>query len=308
MDREHFDRLSRLVAAAGTRRDALRLLVAGVVAGSVGGAGLAEGRKRHSRDRGRSETGAEQVLNCTDRGCISCANKKIGPGANLTRCDLNRRLDLHDTSLAGSNLTRACLGDADLRNVNFRGAQLQGTCFCGSNLRGADFRGSNVTQEQLACAKVGCTTILPNGKPAVVCKGTETCCNGVCVNIRNDVNNCGACGHACGVCQGCAGGTCEDLPDFQFDCNRTPLRVDSPDLVCTAGPNTGICDLGLCNCGPGGVYDADANVCRCDQDNTDLCAEPPTERCCQIEETCLVDQTLFTTRTQCVDCPSGVRR
>jgi hypothetical protein len=196
MDRDQFDRLSRLVAA-GTRRAALQLLLAGVIAGAVRGVPSVAARKQHGRAHRRHRVRGEQEFNCTNQGCVSCANKRIIAGANLTGCDLNRRIDLAGKNLGGSNLTNACLGDSDLRNVSFRGANLSGTCFCGSNLRGADFRGTKVTEAQLACARVGCTTILPNGQKAVVCKSNETCCNGVCVNTQTDPLNCGTCSNSC---------------------------------------------------------------------------------------------------------------
>jgi len=250
MDREQFDRLSRLVATAGSRRDAVRLLVAAALAGAVGGPGPAEAHKGRRRDRARSKTRAEQVFNCTDQGCVSCANKTIGPGVNLTHCDLNRRLDLHDTNLGGSNLTKACLGDADLRNVSFRGAQLQGTCFCGSNLSGADFRGTNVTSAQLACARVACNTVLPNGKPAAPCGKGESCCNGTCVNTRTDRNNCGACGRLCEFSTNpclevdCIAGQCKTVTKD----DGTACQISGETGVCCAAGSSATCVVGTICC------------------------------------------------------------
>lgn len=40
------------------------------------------------------------------------------------------------------------------------------------------------------------------------CPSGTTCCGGACVNLHNDAANCGACGHACGANQLCAGGIC----------------------------------------------------------------------------------------------------
>ena len=81
MDRNQFDRLSRVVAA-GSRRDALRLLVAGVVAGAVGVDGVSARKKR----RGGTQTA--QALQCT-RLCVNCRGKRPGPGTNLTGCDFD---------------------------------------------------------------------------------------------------------------------------------------------------------------------------------------------------------------------------
>jgi hypothetical protein len=33
-------------------------------------------------------------------------------------------------------------------------------------------------------------------------------CNGACVNTMTNINNCGACGQACGAGKTCNGGTC----------------------------------------------------------------------------------------------------
>jgi hypothetical protein len=234
MDREHFDRLSRLVASAGSRRDAVRLLIAGAIAAAVGGAVPAGAGKRRARERVRQRTRTEQILHCTDQGCVNCAAKKIGPGVNLTRCDLNRRLDLAGTNLGGSNLTKTCLGDTDLRNVRFRGANLSGACLCGANLSGADFRGSNVTPAQLACARVGCDTILPNGKPAVACGKGETCCDGTCVNTRTDRTNCGACGTLCET---------STNPCLEIDCiaGQCVTEPKNDGTACDIGGETGVC-------------------------------------------------------------------
>lgn len=339
MDREQFDRLSRLVAAAGTRRDALRLLVSGVVIGAaagIDGAPASARNKSHKRSHGKAHAQLQQPppLTCPTTCNQNCSNKPIHGGVNLTKCDLNER-DLDGVQLNGANLTQACFGGSSLRNANFRGANLSKTCLCGADLAGADFRGSNVTQQQLDCAQVACNTIKPNGKPAIVCSDNETCCDGICVNTRNDsqncgacgnvcegtenccdevcvdtrndVDNCGTCGNTCAVCQGCAGGTCENLPDFLFDCNGKPLQ-SNPNQVCTTGPSSGICDGGLCNCGPGGRNDPeDESVCLCNQTNTDFCANPPFRNCCQISQTCLNGGTIFNTEIQCVDCKRRTR-
>jgi hypothetical protein len=304
MDRERFDRLSRLVAAAGTRRDALRLLLGGALAGAVVGAeGKAAKKRKRSRAGKRGKLRAQQVEPLCPTTCNqNCSNKPIRGGVNLTKCDLSER-DLDDVKLNGANLTKVCFEGSSLRNVNFRGAQLQGTCFCGADLRGADFRGTGVTQAQLDCAAIlGCDTILPTGKRAVVCEADETCCDGFCVNTRTDPDNCGVCGTTCEACQGCAGGTCEDLPDLLFDCSRVPLEQRGLEL-CTEGGNTGICDGGFCNCGPGGRYDEEANICRCAQAGIDFCEEE-FGQCCAIQATCIAAG-VFRTEITCPVCAPG---
>jgi hypothetical protein len=315
MDRDQFDRLSRLIGSVGTRRDALRALLTGAVAGVAAGpiVGMNDaaakrkrrkGRNRQARSQGKVERRSEPIipLECPNTCNANCSTKPLIGGSNLTRCNFNDR-DLDGVQLNGANLSRACFGNASLRFANFRGANLSGTCFCGADLAGADFRGTSASIGQLSCGQLACNTILPNGKPAVACAQGEACCNGECVQTGRDPNNCGACGVQCGPCQFCNSGTCENLPDAQFDCNGDPLGI-SQGRVCTTGPNTGICDGGLCNCGPGGKYDEDANVCLCNQTNTEFC-QAEFGNCCEIESTCLVAGAIFESEFQCPACGPG---
>ncbi|HET7034730.1 MAG TPA: pentapeptide repeat-containing protein [Thermomicrobiaceae bacterium] len=307
MDRDQFDRLSRLVAASGTRRAALRALVVGAAAGVVTVATSGEDAQaghKHRKSKGRKRTARaeqEQPL-CPSRCNRNCSDVPLHGGVDLSKCDLNER-DLDGVDLSGSQLTNTCFGGSSLRDARFRGVSANKACFCGADLTGADFRGSNVTQAQLDCANLACNTILPNGKRAVTCDPGERCCDGVCANTGSDPNNCGACGVQCGVCQFCNFGTCETLEDFKFDCNGDPLRI-TEGRACTAGPNTGICDGGLCNCGPGGRYDEEANVCLCNQTNTEFC-QSEFGNCCEIESTCLVGGSVFESEFQCPACGAG---
>jgi hypothetical protein len=92
---------------------------------------------------------------------------------------------------------------------------------------------------------------------------------------------------------------------LKFDCNGDPLEELERGGVCTSGPNTGICDGGLCNCGPGGKYDEDANVCFCTQTNVETCAE--SDQCCEVLEVCFVNPE-FQTEFTCIDCVSTAKR
>ena len=289
MDRDQFDRLSRLIATAGTRRDALRLFIAGALAGTMAGAdaGLARNRKRSQQGK-KGKTRAQLQPVCPSTCNVNCNNKPIHAGVNLTRCDLNER-DLDDVNLSGSNLTKTCFGNSSLHNVKFRGANVSGACFCGAELFGADFRGTKVTAAQLSCAIVGCNTILPNGKPAVVCGPGQTCCAGVCTDTDDDPSNCGACGVACDTCFGCESGECAALPDGEFDCNGDPLVPVGQTGVCTSDPGTGICDTGACNCGPGARVSGPAqNACVCNDPLFEKICEN-RGACCLVDSTCLVN-------------------
>jgi hypothetical protein len=216
MDREQFDRLGRLVAAAGTRRDALRLLASGLVLGVAGSyAGSTFARKKSGkRSPGKARAQVQQPPpppSCPSTCNQDCSGKAIQGGANLTRCDLSGR-DLEGVNLGGANLTQACFGNATLRDASFRGANLSKACLCGADLAGADFRGANVTKQQLACATVTCETTLPNGKSAAPCAKGLTCCGNLCVPTKADPGNCGACGNVCRPPATCDNGRCRVQP------------------------------------------------------------------------------------------------
>ncbi|MFN8593307.1 MAG: pentapeptide repeat-containing protein [Thermomicrobiales bacterium] len=173
MDRDRFDRLSRLVAAGGTRRDALRLLLGGAaVSAAASIEGASARNKRHERQPTRVR--AQQNATCPNTCNQNCSTKKLQGGANLSACNFDER-DLDGVNLRSANLSKACFADASLRGADLRSTNVSGACFCGADLTGADFRGSNITTAQLACATVACTTILPNGKPATNCACPVEC-------------------------------------------------------------------------------------------------------------------------------------
>jgi hypothetical protein len=321
MDRDRFDQLSRLVAAAGTRRDALRLLAVGAIAGAAGEIPAVEARKRRNARRGKQVSG-EQAEFCTNV-CLDCAAKPIRPGANLDRCDFDdesfvdglnlssahlakacfARAELRNARFDSAAVNRACFADADLTGASFKGANVNGAVFCGANLTGADFRGSNVKAAQLACATVGCDTILPNGKPAVACTRGERCCAGVCVDTDGDPQNCGACGNDCGLCQTCEDGECVPVPNLTVACDGSALSPEpDSDLFCTTNPNTGACQDGECNCGLAGVFDPDTGVCLCDADNTAFCNEDNPPRCCRVDIVCIDAEGNTEDSSACIAC------
>jgi uncharacterized protein YjbI with pentapeptide repeats len=203
VEHDNFDRLVRLIGAARTRREALRLAAAGAL---VGGIATREGAAAKHRRRKSVRAQQNEVPACTNR-CRIC-DKKIGPGTNLSGCSFNAATIIRP-NLGGSNLSGACFVGADLGVGNFRGVNASNACFqnaelgladfrsanvsganfCGADLRGANFLGSNITQAQLDCATVGCDTIKPNGKPAVQCDPDQVCCTAVCCDPDSCINN-----------------------------------------------------------------------------------------------------------------------
>lgn len=303
MDRDAFDHLSRLVAAGGSRRHALRLLLGGAILGaaaSAENAAASKGKRTRQGKRDKSRVKQEASL-CPSTCNQNCNTKPIHAGANLSKCNLSAR-DLDGVNLGSSNVSKACFEDSGLRNANFRGANVSGACFCNADLRGADFRGANITQPQLACAKPGCDTILPNGKPAIVCGSNETCCDGICVDTASDAENCGACGVNCSVCQRCESGQCVTLPLLDYDCHGHRLVFDPSGFgECTETPATGVCEGSRCNCGPHGVLVPETNSCVCNQAAREFCED----KCCVIRETCFDNGGFFSNKIDCVECSAG---
>jgi len=245
MERESFDRYARLIGAARTRREALRLVATGALLGGTASIDsvAAKGRKR---GKVRSEAASPPCIGdnvpricqtTSSGGCGkpqgNCATKKIGPGTNLTNCNFTTDQNIIETNFAsanltgtcwfadeldnlpnfrGANLTNACFFEAQLDFSDFRGANLKGASFCLADLNGVDFRGSNLTDEQLAQAgRFSCTTIKPNGKPAVTCAAGQTCDTdfGVCTCQLD--SDCTVTGLDCNV-PGCLNGFCECFP------------------------------------------------------------------------------------------------
>jgi Stigma-specific protein, Stig1 len=94
----------------------------------------------------------------------------------------------------------------------------------------------------------------------VSCPAGTTDCNGVCLDLQNDVNNCGTCGHVCpagqpGFVPGCAGGNCLFMReqacgsglafcnDVCVDTQTDPANCGFCGNVCGAGE---VCFAGVC--------------------------------------------------------------
>ncbi|KAI3834570.1 hypothetical protein MKW92_047661 [Papaver armeniacum] len=72
-----------------------------------------------------------------------------------------------------------------------------------------------------------------NGSPP----GTNQCCMKKCVNVLEDKNNCGVCGHKCKYSEMCCGGRCVN-PSYN------PGHCGSCNNRCNKGAS---CSFGLCN-------------------------------------------------------------
>jgi peroxiredoxin len=84
------------------------------------------------------------------------------------------------------------------------------------------------------------------------CPSGQTLCNGTCVNIATDPNNCGACGSKCASGQSCQAGVCfkESCPSGQTLCDGTcvntatdPNNCGACGSKCASGQS---CQAGVC--------------------------------------------------------------
>ena len=89
---------------------------------------------------------------------------------------------------------------------------------------------------------------------AVLCTMGFTCCNGACVNLANDIHNCGKCGVTCSAPNDfCDGQTCAP-PPCSPACGAGTLCCDvqgpgpSRGPMCTAPTDGGTCPLGCPLC------------------------------------------------------------
>jgi len=91
----------------------------------------------------------------------------------------------------------------------------------------------------------------------LICQPGLTACNGVCVNLQSESNNCGSCGTACTAPAVCAGGSCNTACAAGYQkCGDSCVNVatdsahcGSCDKLCDAGVP---CSGGVCGC-PDGV-------------------------------------------------------
>jgi uncharacterized protein YjbI with pentapeptide repeats len=74
-------------------------------------------------------------------------------GTNLSEAKLGGA-DLHETNLRGANLPRADFGKANLRGADLRGANLPSANLGEADLSGANFRGANLSRADLRRANL----------------------------------------------------------------------------------------------------------------------------------------------------------
>jgi hypothetical protein len=93
------------------------------------------------------------------------------------------------------------------------------------------------------------------GRPcAVLCTMGFICCDGACVNVRNDIHNCGGCGNVCSApndfCDGqkCAAPPCSPACGSSELCCNVQGAGPSRGPMCTAPTDSGTCPPGCPLC------------------------------------------------------------
>jgi len=179
---EGFDRLAKLLAGGGSRRDVLKglgaLLAGGLLAGFTG-------RARADRDDDDDDDHHELNEACK-KYCAKCPRKPGGVhGKCIRACKQFLRKNPKGT------LCGACTA----KNP-FTGCASGATC-CAATTTVAAY-----------CANVS-TDVSNCGACGTVCTGTTpACCSGKCADLASDANNCGKCGNKCPSGQKCTKGVC----------------------------------------------------------------------------------------------------
>jgi hypothetical protein len=89
---------------------------------------------------------------------------------------------------------------------------------------------------------------------AILCTMGFTCCDGACVNVRNDIRNCGVCGNVCAAPNDFCDGTSCAPPPCSPPCGAGMLCCDvrgpgpSRPPACTTPTASGTCPLGCPLC------------------------------------------------------------
>ena len=127
---------------------------------------------------------------------------------------------------------------------------------------------------------------------------TPNCCGSGCVDLTNDPNNCGRCGHSCGANATCSSGTCSCTNPDTFDCdgdlnsavlvsNGCEARIDTPTqcggcgascfasqvsgATCDGTPGARRCTVTGCNTLFANCDGAASNGCETDLRTTSNC-------------------------------------
>ena len=118
-----------------------------------------------------------------------------------------------------------------------------------SGTMGVSMSGTSTGDPSVGTSATGTTTTDATTGPA--CQSPETECDGECVNINTDPENCGACGASCEADELCADGDCVGVcPEEQLQCGQSCVDPDADPEHCGGCDNAclenQVCELGAC--------------------------------------------------------------
>ena len=191
---------------------------------------------------------------CIDSN-ISCINEACVCNEPDSICEMSTQNTLN----MGDSHTRmyGCLEvDYAHANVDFK----DGICYPKNDFDNCDNKWKNgyetdlrTTAEHCGSCNHRCMDAPFNGTPTCKdkkcdfqCNSGYTACNASCVNLNDDKDNCGACGHACRLDEICMSGLCCGIG--QMNCNNQCVDILSDNNNCggCGVVCTGKCMLGTC--------------------------------------------------------------
>jgi hypothetical protein len=210
MDGRRFDLLAKALTEASSRRDALKVTVAGAAAGLFGitlAEDETEARNRNQRERDRKRRRRHRrkrkFCHCPDNNEKNCVTKKV----NKNKA---RRLRRKHPNSYGGRCRRGCLSNNTECNTNRPGECCSSMC-CLDYTSGTG--GICPTDGANCCGRVDRGGYCPSQAPD--CCGTNACCPWDSVCCATALDRTGWCCPAGTVC-GLSRGDCEPTPSADF--------------------------------------------------------------------------------------------
>ncbi len=206
MDYSRFDRLTRLLGTANSRRDAMQVLAVAITAGlspllarhdaRAGKKGKGKGKGKKKCDQGQTRCGKVCAdLQSNDQHCSSCDNDCSARGLH---CCSGTCVD----TLTDHNNCNGCNG------------------FC---------------REDEFCSNAKCVRHCPPG---------QTKCGDRCIDLTSDRDNCNGCGQPCGEHELCQSSVC--ICPTSIKCPLPPAPDGTVNHRCCPAAGGTCCTTGKC--------------------------------------------------------------